>query len=367
MSADVPDMDERVHADMNDGVTARRYAVDVIWGASGIALAGESVADTVAWENLTWIDTFPEAILLGRTDRPGWRMRLPADAPAGLVSRLPQRPRFGRWIDRFGLGKSLIVCAGISSLVAFVAVNTPAWLGRRIPVAWETGMSDDGLEDLSANTCHTPASDKALAKLAAMLDRDNKDGHLEPVRIELIKLDIVNAVALPGGRVLVFDGLAKQVQSPDALAGVIAHEIGHVRQRHVMQAMLREFGISMILSGFKSGVTNTLGRMTALRYSREAETEADDWARASLSKADISPVPAAVFLEGTAEQSPDTQFTMAEYLNSHPDPIGRADAFRAASRPDRHYRTALDDAEFAAVHFACEEDGKAKTWMARPI
>lgn len=364
MSEAVPTMDEGVHADMNDGVTARRYAASVTWGASGILLAGECIADTIAWERLTWIDSFPEAILVGRTDQAGWRLRLPHDAPADLVSRLPQRPRFGRWIDKFGFGKSLVVCAGISSLVAFVAVNTPNWLGRRIPIAWETGMSDDGLEDLSANTCHTAASDTALAQLGAMLDRENSGSDVPPVRVELIKLDAVNAVALPGGRVLVFDGLVKQIQSPDALAGVIGHEIGHVRQRHVMQAMLREFGISMILSGFKSGVTNTLGRMTALRYSREAEAEADDWARTSLAHADISPVPVATFLEGTAEQSPYTQFAMTEYLNSHPDPVGRADAFRSAFRPGRRYRAALDDAQFLAIRLACEQDSKVKSWMA---
>ena len=364
MSETAAAMDELVHADMHDGVTARRHAVGVSWEANGISLAGEGIADTVPWDRLTWIDAFPEAILIGRTDRQGWRLRLPPDVPADLIAKLPLRPRFGRWIDKFGFGKSLLVCAGISSVVAFVAVNTPNWLGRRIPIAWETGMSDDGLEDLSANTCHTPASDKALAQLGSMLDRDNSDSHLSPVRIELIKLDVVNAVALPGGRVLVFDGLVKQIQSPDALAGVIAHEIGHVRQRHVMQAMLREFGISMILSGFKSGVTNTLGRMTALRYSREAETEADEWARKSLAQADISPVPAAAFLEGTAEQNPYTQFAMAEYLNSHPDPIGRADAFRAALRPDQKYRAALDDSQFLAIRLACEQDGKARPWMA---
>lgn len=362
MTCAVPDMAEPLHGDMYDGVSARRHPVRVGWGAGGLLLAGENIMDDICWGDLTWIDSLPEAILLGRTDRPGWRLRLGHDAPAELIARLPRLPRFGRWIDAFGFSKSLVCCAAIGSLVAFAAINTPSWLGRQVPISWETGMSDDGVEDLSANTCHTPGSDAALAQLVGKLDRGNSDGHLPPVRVELIKLDYVNAVALPGGRVLVFDGLLKQIQSPDALAGVLAHEIGHVRERHVMQAMLREFGISMILSGFRSGMTNTLGRMTTLRYSREAETEADNWARTRLAQEDISPVPITKFLLGTSEQGTDAQYEMAAYLSSHPDPASRADAFSAAYRSDLKYRPALSDGQFDAIQYACDDDTKAKTW-----
>lgn len=361
--SDLPPTEDLVHAKLNDGMTARCHPVRVAWGANGLSVAGEDIAETIAWSSLIWIDLLPEAILLGRSDRPGWRLRLGRDAPADLVAQLPQRPRFGRWIDRFGFGKSLVGFAVVSSMVAFVAINTPSWLGRRVPVSWEAGMSDDNLEDLSANTCHTPASDAALAKLSAMLDYENKDGSLPPVKIEIIKLDMVNAVALPGGRVLVFDGLLKQIDSPDTLAGVIGHEIGHVRERHVMQAMLREFGISMVLSGFKSGVTNTLGRMTALSYSREAESEADVWARASLAQANVSPVPTANFFTGSADEASYAQYAMAAYLNSHPDPASRADAFRGAYRRDKTYRPALNVPQFAAIQTACEDDLKVKPML----
>ena len=361
--SDLSSTEAFVAADLNDGMTARRHQAHVTWGPDGLGVNADELAETIAWSSLIWIDLLPEAILLGRKDRPGWRLRLGRDAPADLVARLPQRPRFGQWIDRFGFGKSLACFVAVSGIVAFVAINTPSWLGRRVPMSWEAGMSDDNLEDLSANTCHTPASDAALAKLSAMLDYENKDGSQPPVRIEIIKLDMVNAVALPGGRVLVFDGLLKQIDSPDTLAGVIGHEIGHVRERHVMQAMLREFGISMVLSGFKSGVTNTLGRMTALSYSREAESEADVWARASLAQADISPVPTAGFFTGSADEAPYAQYAMAAYLNSHPDPASRADAFRSAFRRDRNYRPALTVPQFAAIQTACEDDLEAKPMM----
>lgn len=363
MTGAVMGSDEPLCGDLYDGLSARRYPVEVTFGEGGLALAGEDFADHVPWGTVLWIDSLPEAILLGRKDRPGWRLRLGHDLPAELLKRLPQPLQFGRWIDRFGLRKSLVCCAAVSGLIVFAAINTPSWLGRRIPISWETGMSDDGVEDLSANTCHTPASDAALAQLVSKLDIDEGSGDQPSVRVELIKFNYVNAVALPGGRVLVFDGLVKQIGSPDALAGVIGHEIGHVRERHVMQAMLREFGISMVLSGFRSGMTNTLGRMTALRYSREAETEADNWARARLAQASISPRPIANFFDNSSEIGSYASYAMAAYLSSHPDPTDRSKAFRASYRADLNYRPALDAEQFDAIRYACEKDVKAKRWL----
>ena len=354
---------EPLAAILYDGASARRHPVTAATETDGLAITGEDGEERIAWPSLIWIDTLPEGLLLGRNDRPGWRLMLDADAPADLISRLPARPRYGRWVDKLGFGKSLVCFAAISALAGYVAVNTPGWLGRRVPMSWETGMSDDGLKDLAANTCHTKESDAALTQLVSALDPTRPDGDETPIRVELVKADIVNAVALPGGRVLVFDGLARSLRSPDALAGVIGHEIGHVRQRHVMQAMLREFGISMVLSGFKSGVTNTLGRMTALRYSREAETEADNWSRAQMAKAVISPVATAQFFEGAADQTREDSFAMAAYLNSHPDPSSRSEAFRAAFRRDQSYKPALSEAQFRSIRLACEDDPKVKALL----
>ncbi|WP_421846419.1 M48 family metallopeptidase [Novosphingobium sp.] len=360
MTAEIDAGTEAVAAWLYDGFTANRHLVTAEVDREGLALTGADLADHVPWISLTAIDILPEGIRLGRSDRPGWRLIVPADAPPALLARLPAPPRYGRWIDRFGFFPMLLVFALISSGVAYVAVNTPNWLGQRLPVSWETGMSDDGLKDLAANTCHTPESDAALAALVAELDEAPSGGDQATIRIELIKADIANAVALPGGHVLLFDGLAEGLDSPDALAGVIGHEIGHVRKRHVMQAMLREFGISMVLSGLKSGVTNTLGRMATLRYSREAETEADQFARTRLSAAAISPMPTARFFETLAEQDRSEGLATAAYLNSHPDPAARGAAFREAYRRNIAYRPALDAAGFRAIQLACAKDRGAK-------
>jgi len=152
MTRAATDTAELLLGEVHDGVSARRHSVRLEWSAEGITLVGDGIMDHLGWETLTWIDLLPEAILLGRADQSGWRLRLDRGAPGDLIAKLPGRPRFGSWIDRFGFGKSTACFAAVSSAVAVLLVNTPNWLGRRVPIAWETGMTDDGIEDLSAYT-----------------------------------------------------------------------------------------------------------------------------------------------------------------------------------------------------------------------
>jgi Zn-dependent protease with chaperone function len=351
-----PDLDAAFVAELFDGVSARRQIVWLRWDAAMLSLAGAAgAAEQLDWSQLILIDILPEVFVLGRADRPGWRLKLGRDAPAELVAHLPRPRRFGSWIDRFGLAQSVIAFAAVSAALVMTVVTAPGWLGPRVPLAWERAMGDDLVGDLSADTCSTPASDAALAALAGELDRGGRAPDVPPVRIQLIRFGAINAVAVPGARILVFDGLVQAIGSPDALAGVVGHELGHVRKRHVMQAMLRQFGLSLLLGGWTSGMGNVLGQFTAMHYSRDAESEADAWSRARLAEDDISPLPTADFFALLARNEPYQQAGLAAYFASHPDTSAREQAFRAAYRPDRAYRPALTDAQFSAILGACAQ------------
>ena len=361
-------MDERVAGELFDGTNARRRMVRLSWDDAGLTLSSEGSGEAgdaggqIGWAELTFVDAPPGVIIYGHAHWPGWRLKLPADAPEELLERLPRPHRFGAWIDRVGLGKAVAGLALASALVVGAVVTVPHWLGPLVPYGVERRIGDDVVGDLSPSACSTPASDAALASLVSELDRSQTAKGLPPVRVQLIKLDMVNAVAVPGARVLVFDGLVQGAKSPDELAGVIGHEIGHVRKRHVMQAMLREFGLSVLMSGIKSNVGGALGQMTAMRYSREAEGEADAWSRARLADANISPLPTADFFAGLAAKDSAPQGSVLDYFASHPESAAREAAFRAAAIPGHSYRPALDKAQFAAIVGACKADHKAKTW-----
>ena len=91
-----------------------------------------------------------------------------------------------------------------------------------------------------------------------------------------------NALALPGGTIIITDQLIKLAKSDDEIAGVIGHEIGHVELRHSLRQIYRVLGIGFMISviGGDSGqlVEDVIAQAAALEslsYSRQFETESD--------------------------------------------------------------------------------------------
>jgi len=106
----------------------------------------------------------------------------------------------------------------------------------------------------------------------------------------------VNAFALPGGHVYVLSGLLQKIENVDELAGVLAHEIGHVARRHQIRNLGRQIGIGTALSlilGNVDAFTGTLvsgaAQLTALSFSREQEADADAYGVALMAKAGFDP------------------------------------------------------------------------------
>jgi predicted Zn-dependent protease len=89
-------------------------------------------------------------------------------------------------------------------------------------------------------------------------------------------------------------GLIAKAQSPDEVAGVLAHELGHVALRHPEAAIVRVYGLQAIISIFTAGqgaetISSVAGILALLSYSREAEEEADAYASKVMDRAQIDP------------------------------------------------------------------------------
>ncbi|EDL49671.1 M48 family metallopeptidase [Erythrobacter sp. SD-21] len=338
-----------------DGESAIRHEGEAHWdGSDTLSLRGFSGSMEVDFADLVYGEERGGELVYRRSSVPDFRLILPEDLPAGLAAKLPAKAIYGAWIDRMGLGKAAVILGAASVAAVALFMTAPEWLGPRVPESWERNLGQAMVGDMGGRLCHTPAGDAALAKLLAKVDPAE-----EKVRAGVANIGMVNAVALPGGQVMLFDGLVQDAETPEELAGVLGHEVGHVRERHVMTALLRQFGLSILLSGANSGMSETLFGLAAMGYSRDAEREADEFARKRMAESDVSPLGAASFFErigGDAEEDKGGEANaVIGWVSSHPDPRERAKAYRAAAK-GKTFGPVLTEAEFQAIKTMCEED-----------
>jgi Zn-dependent protease with chaperone function len=251
--------------------------------------------------------------------------------------------------------------ATAASVVLFVTVGVPALAGpvaRATPVSMEERMGDNINSQMSHifPTCDNPVGQRVLAQLgdriAAAADTPFD------IRVRAVDAPMVNAFAMPGGRILITDDLIREAETPDELSAVIAHEIAHVEQRHVMQAVWRNFGIGMLLDLVVGGGTGAgqqavilAGQASELSYSRTAETEADSRGQALLHADGLSSQGMAPFFERLAGKSENSELDeAAEFMATHPDSARRARMAREAARPGR---SALNAEEWRTVKSIC--------------
>lgn len=104
-----------------------------------------------------------------------------------------------------------------------------------------------------------------------------------PINITVVKSPIVNAFALPGGHLVVYDAILEGMKTPEQLAALLGHEATHVANRHSLRNTFRSLGRKIFLSilvgndsGILSYVANNADDLKGLEFSRELETEADD-------------------------------------------------------------------------------------------
>ncbi len=295
------------------------------------------------------------ALIEDGEERDGWRLGIVDPSPE-LAGKLPRHATYGGWIDRVGLWRAVAAFAAISAVVLYVGLRSPEWVAPLVPYSWEQQMGEAIVGDLGGRFCHTPAGDRALAKLV-----DKLDGQPEDLKVGVVNVDIVNAAALPGGQIILFDGLIEEAKSPDEVAGVLAHEIGHVRERHVMQSLLRQLGLSVLLGGFDGDVGGTINGLLATSYGRDAEREADAWSIDALDAADVSPKPTADFFAAMArKEGKGRGSAMLGYLSSHPMSAERRDAFRDSLDKDRDYTPVLTKQEWRDLRRMCKEDPDVK-------
>lgn len=166
----------------------------------------------------------------------------------------------------------------VAVLVLFIIPNSAPYLAKITPASFRYHISKLALEYISSNKkiCYNTKLNQELDNILLSL-KDKKTGH---AKIVLIKSDAANAFALPDGTITVLSGLITKAEIPEEIAGVIAHELGHIAYDHSMQGAIRTLGITGIMDIATGGGGAMVYLTTELynnSYSRDVESEADEY------------------------------------------------------------------------------------------
>jgi predicted Zn-dependent protease len=269
---------------------------------------------------------------------------------ASLQGRVPRRRRPGYWVG---------LSAGALAVVAAVVLavdRLPEWAAPLVPAEWEAWFGGRVIDSLAqqGGFCRGQAGQAALDDLAGRLSA--AAGLEKPVTVRVINWRIVNAFAVPGAQVGVLRGLIDHAESGDEVAGVLAHEIGHVVHRHPTVGMLRQLGLAatvqLLLGGSGVGVQDAASfgqTLLTLSYSRSAEAAADATALEILGKAGLDAHGLNRFFT-RLQKLGDVETSTPSLLLTHPPTAERL----AATAQAPNGAPALTPAQWQALRTICE-------------
>lgn len=332
------------------------------------SLAGDDIAH---WPFATLVRHGGDPLAIGRrkTDpQPDARVEIgdPAIKAAfeAALKAIPRAeegavPRAFVWASALVLASLAIAVAAVLWVVSVVterlAPMVPSEVAEILDAqARETVLG--GLDTAEGLRCTGVDGGIAIGRLA---DRLAIAGAARPMTLDVsvYRSDVANAVALPGGTVIVTSALIRRVRTPDAFAGVLAHEIAHVHFRHGLARVLHEGGLMValaLITGDGGGATAAVARrLVGAAYSRDAEREADAFAVTAVAAAGGDPKALGPFLIGLEGRNGPPSGPL-KLLSTHPLSTERLAAIEAAAADETLGDGPLvTDADWAAILQVC--------------
>lgn len=342
-----------------DGVSSRKRQVELRLGAQlDIAEHGIELA-TWRYDDIRRVDGSHGLRLTSLSAAPQARLEIEDEAVQRLLTARctaldqdrggGQAWRIFAWSLAAAASIVLMTLYGIPQIADRLAPLVPAAAERRLGDAVDRQMR----ALMGGKLCTGADGQRAFAKMVDALKVAG--GSTIPLEAQVLSSPIPNAVALPGGRVYLFEGLLQRARDPDEIAGVIAHEIGHAEHRDGLRSVIQTGGTSFLFGLLFGDITGSGAVIFVSRtlldasHSREAETAADDFAIRAMTRLGRSPAPLGEFLVRITGKGGRTTI-----IDSHPVSSERLERMKHAV-PATAGPPILTDAEWQALKRVCAD------------
>jgi Zn-dependent protease with chaperone function len=353
------------------GETANAVPALVSFEADGLSVKAADGSALAFWNYGDLLPGAPIArgsadVLLRNTQVPHAALFIQGEGTGRLLIR--KAPRTAQSFQRFKI-VSLSMIATVVVLIAgavlfFGRVSVSKAVAALIPDAMADRMGAQSVEMFGpiAPACVNQPGNAALQRILDRLQSGRNYGH--PFKLHVIRSGVANAFALPGRHIVLLSALVKQAKSPEEIAGVLAHEMGHGLEKDPEVLFVRSTGMEALLE-LLTGQSGTQAPLAAgalflqLRYSRAAERSADAHAVEILRRSYIEPKPTAdFFLRDAAKTEGSDEGKLLGYLSTHPSSTERAQLF--LSQPAYTAQPVLNEKEWADAQAICGPAGVKK-------
>lgn len=280
--------------------------------------------------------------------------RLILGASAQRDTLLDQAPHLRHWRRRQRLAVAKTIAAltagGLALILGcyFGLPRLAVALVNIMPLQWDQKVGDpvrDGILQ-HAKICDSASGQAALDRLGAKLLPAGIAAL--PLTLDVIATKDVNAFALPGNHIIVYSGLIDKADTPEMLAGVLAHEMGHLELRHPTRGLIEQLGLGAVINllAGNNAISNFGQLMAGLSYTRDMERQADERAIVLLHQAHIRADGLAAFFSLLKK---DETLHLPAILSDHPGLDERV----AAAKDSSAGEPAMSAGDWQAVKAIC--------------
>lgn len=325
-----------------DGHSARPLPVRALLLSGRLQLQGESEGPATEWPlKGAHLNEVSDHLLLypagGSTAYLQMHRANPAAAELKAALEGANPNAFNR-LMRQRLPVLLLLVLALSAGLYFGLITLIPFIGSRVISRAQEVQIGNGLHEvlMKEEDGLKKVDTAGTARLQAFGNALKLSDHY-PIRLTFINDETVNAYALPGGHIVVYSGILKKIESPEALAALLGHEASHVNERHTLRSLLRSAAHGIVASiifsdasGITASVVSNAETVGGLHYSRSLEREADSKGMELLLR---NGLPADGMQQLMTILEKETKMPRSlEFLSSHPLSEDRVKAARRFAR-----------------------------------